>query len=353
VIVIGIDPHKSTHTATAVDPGTNTDLGSIRIRSTIEDYQRLLDWAQQWPQRRWAVENAAGLGHHLTQWLLVSNELVVDIPPTATARVRELSRGGRRKNDRIDAAAAACVAFMQGDYRPVAPEDHTDVLRLIDERRRDLVVQHGRLVNQLHAVLRELLPGGIETKFDTEDAAVELRRFQPATDADAMRKTLALEVVGDLRRLRFQIDDLTERIEAVLESCGSTLTDIHGVGPIMAGRILARTGNPFRFSGESAFAMYTGTAPIEISSADKNRHRLSRSGDRQLNAAIHVIAVAQARSPGNIGHVYYQRKLSEGKTAREAQRCLKRQIVKRLWRTMAADHDRLTATDAGTVVRVG
>ncbi|MFC7450963.1 IS110 family transposase [Rhodococcus daqingensis] len=176
VIVFGIDPHKSTHTATAVDSTTNTDLGSIRINASFDDYAQLMTWSKQRPDRIWAVENASGLGHHLTQWLISRGEAVVDVPSTATARVRELSRGGRRKNDRIDAAAAAaaCVAFSQGDFRPVAPEGHTDVLRILDERRTDLVKQNGRLVNQLHAVLRELFPGGIERDFATEDAAAQL-----------------------------------------------------------------------------------------------------------------------------------------------------------------------------------
>ena len=110
MIVIGVDPHKSTHTATALDPATNSDLGSLRIEASLADYQRLVGWAKAWPERTWAIENADGLGHHLALWLLARGEVVLDIPTTATARVRQLSRGGRRKNDRIDAAAAASVA---------------------------------------------------------------------------------------------------------------------------------------------------------------------------------------------------------------------------------------------------
>ncbi|MGW5383089.1 IS110 family transposase, partial [Nocardia sp. NPDC003963] len=115
MVVIGVDPHKSTHTATAVDPTTNADLGSVRIEATLAEYRRLIAWARRWPQRRWAVENADGLGRHLARWLIARGETVLDVPTTATARVRELSRGGRRKNDRIDAAGAACVAALQGE----------------------------------------------------------------------------------------------------------------------------------------------------------------------------------------------------------------------------------------------
>lgn len=340
MIVIGIDPHKSTHTATAVDPATNRDLGSVRIRSSFDDYAHLITWSKAWPDRIWAVENASGLGHHLTQWLISRGEAVVDVPSTATARVRELSRGGRRKNDRIDAAAVACVAcvtFSQGDFRPVAPEGHTDVLRILDERRIDLVKQNGRLINQLHALLRELFPGGMERDLDTEDAARQLKAFRPETAADAMRKNIALDMVGDLRRLRFQIEDITTRIKTELAASGTQLMKIPGVGIVTATRILARTGDPTRFANEAAFANYSGTAPVEVASADKQRHRLSRSGDRTLNSAIHIVAVTQARTPSSDGYTYHQRKMAEGKTSREAMRCLKRQVAKRLWRTMCAD----------------
>lgn len=115
MILLGVDPHKSTHTATAVDPSSNRQLASIRIEASLPEYRRLLTWARRWPQRKWAVENAKGLGRHLAQWLIARGESVVDVPASATSRVRELSRGGRRKNDRIDAAAAATAACLHGD----------------------------------------------------------------------------------------------------------------------------------------------------------------------------------------------------------------------------------------------
>lgn len=335
--VIGIDPHKLSHTATSVEPSTNTDLGSLRISSNLEGYQQLLDWSAAWPDRVWAIENAKGLGHHLAQWLIQAGETVVDIPSTATARVRELSRGGRRKTDRIDAAAAACVAFTQADYRPVEADGDRAILRLLDERRSDVANQHSRVLNQLHAVLRELLPGGVSVSQRVEQIRSIVVAHMPTTPADAVRKTIALEIIGDLRRLRCQIDELTERMTTALESIGSTLTDIHGVGPICAARLVARIGNPRRFASEAAFASYVGTAPIDVSSGDHNRHRLSRSGDRKLNAVIHIIAVSQSRHPSAPGYLYYRRKISEGKTRREAQRCLKRQITKQIWRTLIRD----------------
>ena len=179
MIVIGIDPHKSTHTATALDAATNTDVGSVRIDASIADYKRLVAWAKAWPDRVWAIENADGLGHHLGLWLLAIGEVVYDIPTTATARVRELSRGGRRKNDRIDAAAAASVAALQGDARQIYPESTSDALALLDERRVNLSHSRTRTNNQLHALLRDLLAGGAPTALTPRKATAALRGSGP------------------------------------------------------------------------------------------------------------------------------------------------------------------------------
>jgi len=160
MIVISVDPYKPTHTATALDPATNSDVGSLRNEASLAEYQRLIGWAKAWPDRACAIENADGLGHHLALWLLARGEVVLDIPTTATARVRELSRGGRRKNDRIDAAAAASVAALQGDARQVHPETTADSLALLDECRVNLSHSRTRTVNQLHALPRDLMAGG-------------------------------------------------------------------------------------------------------------------------------------------------------------------------------------------------
>ena len=134
-MIIGIDPHKMSHTANAVDPATNSTVASLRIDASLAGYRQLLRWARQFPDRRWAVENARGLGRHLAQWLVARGEIVLDVPSTATARVRELSRGSRRKTDVIDAAAAASVAALHGDATVVVGEDHTTVFALLEEPR--------------------------------------------------------------------------------------------------------------------------------------------------------------------------------------------------------------------------
>ncbi len=137
-MIIGVDPHKGSHTATAVSPTRNAPAASLRVDATLAGYRQLLRWGKAFPERQWAVENANGLGRHLAQWLIARGETVVDVRTTATARVRELFRGGRRKNDVLDASAAASVAVAQGDASLVAAEDETTVFALLEERRANL-----------------------------------------------------------------------------------------------------------------------------------------------------------------------------------------------------------------------
>ena len=257
MIVIGVDPHKRSHTATAVDPSTNRDLGSLRVPASAAGYAQLSEWAAQWPDRLWAIENAKGLGRHLAQWLIrIDGAHVVDVPPTATARVRELSRGGRRKNDRIDAAAAACVAFTQGDYRRVEAEDITDEMRVLVERRSDVMVHYRRLINQLHALAREMIAGGVPTTRAVERIVTQIRCHRPISPTDQARHDVAMDIVGDLRRAKFQIDDLTERLAATVERSQTRLTETRGFGPVTTAIVLARVGDPSRFRSEAAFAAF-------------------------------------------------------------------------------------------------
>jgi transposase len=342
MIVIGIDPHKSTHTATALDSATNTDLGSIRIEASVAEYERMIAWARSWPDRSWAIENADGLGHHLALWLLARGERVVDVSTTATARVRELSRGGRRKNDRIDAAAAASVAALQGDARPVRAETSADTLALLDERRVNLSHSRTRTVNQLHALLRELMAGGAPTSLTPARATAVIRSIRPRTDTDRIRVQLAKELIADLRRFDEQLATNSKELTRLLDEHGSRLRQVDGIGPVLAARILGRTGHPSRFPSAAAYANYTGTAPIQIASADFSRHRLSRYGDRQLNSAIHTVAMIQIRMSASVGRKYYDKKIAEGKSPRSAARCLKRHLAGYLWRIMLADETRTT-----------
>jgi transposase len=344
-MIIGVDPHKSSHTASAVDPATNSTVASLRIDASLVGYRELICWAKQFPQRRWAVEGARGLGRHLAQWLVARGEIVLDVPSTATARVRELSRGSRRKTDVIDAAAAACVAALHGDAMPVAGEDRTTVFAMLEERRANLAAQRVRGANQLHAVLRDLVPGGAALAITAKSASTMLRSVRPTSLCERTRKELAQDLVRDLRAIDASLADIERRMSAALDDHDSRLRQVDGVGAVTAVRLIGRTGLASRFPTEDAFAAYAGVAPIEVASGDKTRHRLSRSGDRRLNSAIHLVAVTQVRMPNSTGRRYFDTKIAEGKTRNEAMRCLKRRLANHLWRLMIAD-ERRRRTDA-------
>ena len=300
-------------------------------------YRRLLKWAGGFGERGWAVENAHGLGRHLAQWLLARGEAVEDVASTATARVRELSRGGRRKNDVIDAAAAASVAALHGDATPVVAEDITTVLGLLDERRSNVSAQRTRLVNQLHAVFRDLVPGGAPKGLTAAAASRLLAGIRPVGPVEAARKQLAGDLVAEIRDADQRLKVLTAQIAETVAATGSHVIEVDGVGPIVSGRLLARTRQMSRFPTAAAFASYAGVAPVEVSSADRVRHRLPRGGDRQLNLALHIVAVNQIRMPGSAGRAHDDTKIAAGKTEKEARRCLKRRLADHIWRLMIRD----------------
>lgn len=338
MITIGIDPHKSSVTAVAVDLAGH-ELGQIRLPVSKELGGQLLGWAQAWPDRQWAVEGATGLGRGVAQLLASASQRVLDVPAKLAARARLLGSGSARKTDVTDAASVAAVAQRNQRLQMVQAEDHTVILRLLSDRRADQVAERTRTLNRLHVLLRDLHPGGAKRDLTTVQAAALLRLIRALTPADKQRKALARDLLADLRRLDTIIKAHTKSLTKALETADSTLTDLHGVGPVLAAKILAHSGDITRFPSRHHYASYCGTAPIEASSGDQRRHRLSRAGNRQLNAAVHVIAVCQARDPGP-GRNHYQRKLTESKTPAEARRSLKRQLSNIIYKRLLADHRR-------------
>jgi transposase len=212
------------------------------------------------------MENARGLGRHLAGRLTATGEAVVDVPPKLSARVRVLSSlaGNARKNDGLDALATALAASRNEQLAAMDPEADSGVLRLLSERREDLVAERTRALNRLHGLLRDLLPGGVAGKLSAERAARILRGIRPKGAASArLRRRLASEVLRDVRMLDRKIADLSGRIEAEVQASGTTLTEIFGIGPILAARIMGTVGDVGRFPTKAHFASYAGTAPVE------------------------------------------------------------------------------------------
>jgi transposase len=335
VITIGIDPHKSSHTAVALDPSGRI-LGELRVPASRATPERFLRWAKDWPERIWAVEGAAGLGHLLAQQLVAREETVLDVPATLAARVRLLGRGHGRKTDGIDARSVATVAQSQPDLRRVGPENHSAVLRLLSDRRDELTQERRRVVNRLHRLLRDLRPGGAPTELSAARASELLGHIRPGAVVDLERKAMARALVADLRRIDRALVENRTRCAAAVAASGTTLAAIFGISDVLAAKILGHVGDVSRFRSADRFASYTGTAPIEVSSGEVTRHRLSRSGNRSLNNALHLAARVQTMHPGP-GRDHYERKLVEHKSSREALRSLKRQLAKVVYRHLVAD----------------
>jgi len=345
VITIGIDPHKSSHTAVALDE-TGTPLGELRVLADKSTLARLRAWSADWPQRVWAIEGAGGLGRLLAQQLLGAGETVVDVPSALAARTGVLQSGHGRKTDGIDARSVALVAQHRNDLSRVAPDDHSAVLRLLSDRRDELTSERRRAVNRLHRLLRDLHPGGAPRQLSADRASRLLATIRPAGVVDIERKTMARQLLADVRRVDRALNDNRRRCAEAVATSGSSLTEIFGISEILAAKILAHTGDITRFANADHYASYTGTAPIEVSSGEQRRHRLSRAGNRSLNHALHMAARVQTMHPGP-GRTHYQRKQAEHKTPAEALRSLKRQLAKVVYRHLRDDHALQTSPTPG------
>jgi transposase len=336
-VLIGVDPHKATVAVAVMDELAGEFVECATFAQNRAGLRALQRWAKRFPERRWAVENAGGLGRHLAGRLAAAGESVVDVPSKLSARVRMLSTGNARKNDELDALATALAAWRNERLATVDPEgESAEVLRLLSERREDLVAERTRALNRLHGLLRDLLPGGVAGTLSSHRAARIVRGIRPQGASACVRRRLASEILRDIRTLERKIADLNERIEAEVEASATTLTEIFGIGPILAAKIIGTVGNVRRFPTKAHFASYSGTAPVEASSGEMVRHRLSLAGNRRLNNALHMVAVCQARSDTR-GRAYYRKKMAEGKSRKEALRCLKRRISDVVFKCLMAD----------------
>ena len=336
VVTIGIDPHKGSHTAVALDEHEAT-LGQLRVRSGPDQLARLCEWAKAWPERTWAVENASGLGYLLSQQLVAAGERVLDVPPKLAARARLLDNGETNKNDPNDARSVAVAAMRAKRLSEVAREDHTAVMRLWARRRKELTSSRTRVANRLHAVILELVPGGYAGEIYASKVARLLEALEPVGAVAAARKEIAEERLDDLRRLDAQLKELRERLAAVVAASRTTTTKVFGVGPVVAAITVGLTGDVGRFADKDHFAAYNGSAPIEVSSGEKKIYRLSMRGSRQLNHALHMAAVTQVSHRHSEGRAYYDKKVAQGKTGKGALRALKRRISDALYAAMVAD----------------
>jgi transposase len=344
-VIIGVDPHKLSATIEVVDQHERL-LGSGRFSTDKAGYTAMLNYVAQWTKPTWAVEGSNGAGRPLAQRLVVDGEHVVDVPAKLAARVRLLDTGHGRKTDAHDAHAVAVAAVRSKELRVLAVDPELESLRMVIDRRDELTRQRIQTINRLHRLLAELIPGTTKRDMTALQAKAKLAAVRPRDLAGKTRRRIAADELADLIAVEKKIKALTKDLKVMVAASNSTLTDLPGVGAIVAARVLAEVGDVTRFADRNRFASWTGTAPLEASSGEQVRHRLSRAGNRRMNHMIHIAATTQIRLD-TPGRAYYRRKLAAGKTRMEAMRCLKRRISDALYRQLLDDARATAARAAG------
>jgi transposase len=344
-VVIGMDPHKRSVTIEVMG-ADETVLGGGRFDTDKAGYSEMGRYVSQFRDRIWAIEGCNGIGRHVAFRLLADGEEVVDVPPKLSARARVFATGQGRKTDATDAHSVALVGTRMAGLRPVVNDGELGVLRLLVDRRRSLGEEHTRKTSQLHALLLELIPGGAKRDLSATQAKVLLAKVRPRDAAGKTRRRVAAELISDLERIYARKKAANKELTELVAATGTTLMELNGIGPCGAARLLVDVGDITRFPDKNHFGSWTGTAPIDASSGDNVRHRLSRGGNRQVNRVLHIMATAQLRNPTE-GRAYYDQTKARGKTANESMRLLKRRLSDIVYRTMVNDAARHIATGPG------
>jgi len=339
MIVIGVDAHKRSHTCVAVEELTGRRIQTRTATARDDGHGELLVWARELdPERVWAIEDCRHVTGRLERFLLGRGERVLRVPPKLMAGARKTAREPG-KSDPVDALAVARAALREGlDELPVAQLDDRalEIRQLVDHRDR-LIRQRTALINDLRWHLHDLDPS----------FQVPVRRLtSPGWQQKVARKLgrlgngvsvrIARDELKRIRELTTATEKLHQELAILVTAYRPALLWLPGCGVLCAAKAIAETAGAQRFPTASKYARITGTAPIPASSGNHTRYRLDPGGNRQLNAVLHRIAITQLRwHPA--ARDYYHRKLTEGKTNREALRCLKRQIATTLWKLLQPD----------------
>jgi transposase len=335
VVTIGIDTHKATLASCAVDE-LGRELAARTFANDPPGHRRLLAWASRLgPERRFGIEGSGSFGAALARGLLAAGELVIEVPAMLTDRERRHLRQ-RGKSDPADALAIARVVLREPTLHRLMPVAIADDLKQLVGARDELGAERTRVANRLHADLLVLAPGygeQIPNLVAARHLAAVGRLLGRST---GIRAQLARKRLARLRALDREMGALEAQLAELVAASESSLPRLPGIGVLLAAKLLGETGDVRRFRSEAAFAAVTGTAPIPASSGQTQRHRLNRGGNRQLNRALHFIAIVQARTYPP-ARAYVTRRQAEGKTWREALRCLKRHLADVVYRTMLLD----------------
>lgn len=339
MIVIGADVHKHKHTFVAVDE-VGRRLGEKTVNATAAGHIAAIVWAREQfgTDLTWGIEDCRNMSARLERDLLSADQKVVRVPTKLMAQTRKSARRPG-KSDPIDAESVARAVLREPDL-PVASHDEVSrELKLLTDRRDVLVAQRTSAINRLRWHVHELDPerGPAPRSLKTVKHQQALHAWLQT--AQGVVAEIARAELADIIRLTAEITGLDKRLSDRAQHIAPRLLDIDGCAELTAAKLVGEAAGIARFKSEDAFACHAGVAPIPAwSGASQGQMRLSRSGNRQLNAAIHRIAVTQTRMPSSPGHAYYQRLITAGKTKAAARRCLKRRIARRVYQALLADH---------------
>jgi transposase len=357
MIVIGTDTHKRTHTCGAVDALTAAARGELTAPARAGAFGKLLRWARAIdPERVWAIEDCRHVSGAFERFLIARGERVVRVAPKHMAGARRASRV-RGKSDSIDAFSVARAALKEGlEELPGAHLDGAALdIRLLVDHREDLIAARGQDQQRLRWHLHDLWPD-LEIPVGALDTAKWLgkagRRLARAPQTTRVR--IARELVRHITTTTKRVRELETELAALVESYAPQLLQERGCGPLTAAKLIGEIAGADRFATDAKLARTGGSAPIPASSGNTQRHRLDRGGNRQLNCALHRLAVNKANWDPDTA-AYLARKQAEGKSRKEALRCVKRHLARRVWkllRSPAPDPDPRSNNNTNTNVNV-
>ena len=337
MVVVGSDVHKRTHTFVVVDEA-GRKLAEITVRADPVGHDKAICWARErfGEELRWAIEDCRHLSARLELDLLEAGELVVRVPPKMMAEQRRTART-RGKSDPIDALAVARAALREPGLPLATHDEGSRELKLLVDRREDLVGERTRMMNRLRWHLHRIAPGdpaADPAPKALKQARTRQRLAQWLADRDGIDARLARDVLADIDRISPVINALEREIAGLVRARAPRLLELPGCGELTAAKILGETAGIDRFANDAKYAMHAGVAPIPVwSGRTKGRVRVNRSGNRQLNAALHRIAVTQIRL-GGLGKAYYDKRTTAGDTNTEAIRALKRRLARVVFQTL-------------------
>ena len=344
-VIIGMDPHKRSATIEVVDERAVV-LMTGRFGTDKAGYAQMLAAGRKFADRTWAVEGCNGIGRHIAHRLVHDGEVVLDVPPKLSAQVRVFATGNGRKTDPVDAHSVAMAALRSPGLVRVQADDDLAVMGMLADRRDELGRDRTQAVNRLHRLLLDLFPGGARQFLSAPQARSMLATIRPRDLPGRTRRRLAAELITEIEAIDKKIKGLKKELTALVTARGSTLLELHGIGPSGAARLLADAGDIHRFADRDKFASWNGTAPLDASSGNQQRHRLSRAGNRRINRVLHIMAIVQLRNQ-TPGRAYYDARKAGGMPSMMAMRALKRRLSNVVFARMLADQKQREAGPGG------